>query len=550
MGSVLVALLLAAEGAAGLERTVPDPPSRAAPGLEAIHPSSLAARFRFLSSEALEGRGTGSRGLGIAENYLAAEMQAAGLEAAGEAGSFLQAVPLRAWRVDQDAASLELSSPGRPGVKLLRGQDFVALSDGEHSEVEIDAPLVIVGYAVSAPEFGYDDLHGADLRGKIAVVLDGAPLSDRPNYFPPAAHAVYADRTDKLRRLADRGAVGALFVYTPEGEEAQAWVSLVRSVREEGMGWLEGTKLGSGVVGVSARGVLSMHGFEKLLAAAAVPGGARAVLEKAQAGRLFPQALNLRARLHSSADMRELRSHNVAGMLRGSDPARGGEVLVVTTHLDHSGIGEPVDDDSFPEGATDNAPGVAVLLELAKAFAALPIAPRRSILFLSVTGAEQGLLGSQFFARHPTVPRDRIVAALNVDGTPTVFPFLDAVAIGAEDSTLGAPAGQGAATAGIALSPDPEPREGRLARSDHFSFARAGIPSLMVTPGRVGADAATRRKWYREHPPAPGDKRDAGWDWEAVARFARLQFWIALLIADDAERPSWVAGDFFQRTSR
>ena len=525
----------------------PDLASRATAGLEAIRPRTLAARFRFLSSEALGGRCTGTRGLGVAEAYVSSEMQAAGLEPAGEGGGYLQAVPLRAWRVDEDRATLELSAPGRPRLELLRGEDFVALSDGENSEVEIDAPLVLAGYAVSAPEFGYDDLRSADLRGKIAVVLDGAPLSDRSNYFPPAAHAVYADRTEKLRLLAERGAAGVLFVAAPEPEGAADWGELARRAREESMGWLEGEALGSGVRGVPARGVLSPSGFGKLLAAAALPGGVRGVLEKAEAGRLFPQPLPLRARLHVTAEMRELRSHNVAGLLRGSGGSGTPEVVVVSAHLDHSEAGEPGDPDAASGGGADGAAGVSVLLEVARAFAALPVAPRRSILFLAVTGAEQGLLGSQFFTRHPTVPGDRIVADLNIDGTPTVFPFLDAVAIGAADSTLAGPAGAGAAAAGIALSPDPDPRGNALARSDQYPFARAGVPSLLVTPGRAGADPETRRKWRREHPAAPGQEPGAAWDWEAVARFARLQFLVALAVADGAERPSWVGGDFFQR---
>jgi len=507
-----------------------------APGLAAIGPRSIAARVRFLSSEVLEGRGTGTRGLSVAEAYVAAEMLTVGLEPAGEAGTFLQAVPLRAWRVDQGAASLSLAGPGHAPLELLRGEDFVALCDGENSEVEVDAPLVLAGYGISAPEFGYDDLRSADLRGKIAVVLDGAPLSDRQNYFPPAAHAVYGDRTDKIRRLSERGAAGVLFVFGTEAEEGMPWGTFARKAREEGMGWLEGTRLGSRAGGAPARAVLSRSGFEKLLAAAAVPGGARAVLEKSEAGRLFSQVLALRARLRSSAEMREFTSHNVVGLLRG-DGAGAGEVVVVSAHLDHS---DPAGDGD-PGSAGDNAAGVSVLLEVAKAFAALSRAPRRSVLFLGVTGAEQGLVGSQFFVRHPPLPRERLVAELNIDRAPTASPFLNAVAFGAADSTLGGAASAGAAAVGVELSPDPDPRSDGLARSDQYSFVLAGIPSLFVAPGRRGADPEDRKK---------GTARDGALDWESLARFARLQFSIGLAIADGAERPSWNAGDFLERVAR
>ena len=535
MKATLVALSLAAAGTAA----APAGLERAASGLAGIRPRALSAGVRFLASDVLEGPTAGTRGHEVAELYVATELQAAGLEPAGDEGSYTQAVPIRAWRVDQDSAALAVQAPGQRPVSLTRGIDFVALSDGEHSEVEIEAPVMFAGYAISAPEFGYDDLRGADLKGKIAVVLHGAPLSDRPNFFPPAAHAAYADPTDKLRRLAERGATGALFVQTPEEEAALPWSTLARRAREEEMGWLEGPGLGAAAGGVPARGVLSMQGLEKLLVAAGVGGGGRAILEKADAGKLSPQAWKVRARFRSSTETRELTSRNVAGLLRGSDPARASEVVIVSAALGPRGYGDPF---AVPARAAGGAAALSVLLEVARALAGLPTPPRRSVLFLVATTGGQGPVGSRFFALHPTVARERIVADLHIDGTPTVLPFEEAIARAAEHSTLSGPVGTAAAVLGVELSPEPVAAAAAPACPDLYSFLWQGIPSACITPGEKGVGPGERGP--------SGLRGDADWVWEAVARFARLQFLVAFLVADDAGSPRWNRGDFLERFAR
>jgi len=538
-GALLPLLLAAPPGAPGPAALR----ELGAPGLAAVRPGALSAHVRFLSSDLLGGRGTATPGHALAELYVSAEMEAAGLEPGGPEGAWLQPVPLRAWRVDHASSRLALHGPSHPLAALVPDEDFVLLSDGEHGEVEVDGPLAFAGYAVSAPEYGYDDLRGADLRGKVAVVLHGAPLSERKNFFPPTAHALYSDRREKVRRLAERGAVGVLFVHTPDWAESLLWEDLIRDSRTEGMGWLEGGRLGSGVRGVLARGVLSARGFAKVLAAAGIPGGAKAVLEKAEANRLVPQEWMLRARFRSRAEMREARGANVLGMLRGSDPALASEVVVITAHLDHLGEGEPVGGDGIYNGALDNASGVAVLIEAARAFAALPVRPARSLLFAAVTGEEKGLLGSEYLALHLPVARERVVASLNVDGAPGPFPLEDAVARGAEHSTLGRAAQAAADALGVPLSPDPVPRAHVFVRSDQYSFVRIGVPALFVGPGHQGADAEARRARSRARHHQPSDEWEPGWDWEAMARFARLQFLTALAVAQSPERPRWNDGD-------
>ncbi len=548
--NVAILLLLAAV-ASPVPAAGPALTREAAPGLTAVSPAALSAGTRFLSSDLLEGRGTGTRGHDIAALWVSTQMQAIGLEPAAAEGRWEQAVPLRAWRVEPDTATLVVHGPGQPPLRLIRGQDFVPMSDGEHADVEMDGALAFVGYGISAPEYGYDDLKGIDLDGKIAVVLWDAPSSDRPNFFPPAPRAVYADRKGKMRRLAARGAAGVILVYTPEAEDSLAWEDFVRNARGEGMGWVENGRLGDGVEGLPARAVVSLRGLEKLAVAAGVAGGARGILEKAEAGRLAAQDWPVKVRMRTAAEIRVARSSNVLGILRGSDPLLAKETVIVTAHLDHLGIGEPVDGDAIYNGASDNAVGVAVLLEVARAFAAMPRRPARSVLFAVVTGEEMGLVGSAFLATHPVVDPGGIVADLNIDGAPTAFPFTTAVARGAEHSTLGSAVQRAAHALGVDLVPDPAPRASVFVRSDQFSFVRQGVPSLYVTPGRpLAEDAAERerrRAWSRARYHTPKDEWDGGWLWDDTARFARLQFLLALLVADGAARPTWEKGDFFER---
>jgi len=534
----------ASPGAASLARD-------AAPGLEAIRPAALSAGTRFLSSDLLEGRGTGTRAHEIAALWVSTQMQAIGLEPAAGEGRWEQPVPLRAWRIDPEASALVVHGPAQQPLRMTRNQDFVALADGEHAEVEMDGALAFVGYGISAPEYGYDDMKGVDLDGKIAVVLWGAPSSDRPNFFPPAPRAVYADRNGKMRRLAARGAAGVILVYTPEAEESLSWADFVRNARMEGMGWVEGARLGDGVEGLSARAVVSVRGLEKLAAAAGVPGGAAGILEKAAANRLVAQDWPVKVRLRSVVENRAALSTNVLGILRGSDPVLARETVVFTAHVDHLGIGEPVEGDSVYNGAADNAVGVAVLLEVARALAALPRRPARSVLFAVVTGEEKGLVGSSYLATHPVVDREGIVAAINADGAPTAFPFDAAVARGAEHSTLGGAVRLAAEALGVDLVPEHAPRASAFVRSDQFSFVRQGVPSISVAPGRrPGMDEAEverRKAWSRSRYHTPRDEWDAAWLWEDTARFARLQFLLALVVADGAGRPAWNRGDFFER---
>ena len=297
-------------------------------------------------------------------------------------------------------------------------------------------------------------------------------------------------------------------------------------------------------------GLLSDSAAARLFEGA--PQSLNAVLDAAEAGKPPAFDLPLRATIHTVSVHERLESPNVAGLLRGSDPRLRDEVVVYTAHLDHLGIGEPVRGDSIYNGALDNASGSAALLEVARVFTTLPERPRRSVLFLSVTGEEDGLLGSDYFAQHPTVPIERIVADVNIDGLAILYPLRDIVVLGAEHTTLDSTVARVAKRMGVAVSPDPFPEEVFFVRSDQYSFVRQGVPSLFPFMGLrsdSGVDAPARfKEWFATRYHTPQDDVGQPMDLESGARSAQLEFLVGLEIANAAERPAWKEGDFFKRT--
>ena len=348
------------------------------------------------------------------------------------------------------------------------------------AKVDLEAKLVFVGYGVTAPEYGYDDLAGVDLKGKIAVVFSSAPLSDKDDFFPFIAHAIYSDGREKAARLSARGAVGMITVFRLEDEERLPWVRVGKGARIEQMAWLKNGEPGTSAPGIPLRGTLHWKAFDAILARAGI-SGTTATLTAGMNKRTqkpFDIPVSLHGKLASK--LRDLDSHNVVGILRGSDPKLAGEYVVYSAHLDHLGIGSPIDGDAVYNGALDNASGTAAILEIARAFSMAPRRPARSILFLACTGEERGLLGSDYFARFPTVPAGSIVADFNDDMVLGLAPLHDVVALGAEHSTLGPLAVQRREV----TRPRDEPRSGAEAADLH------PLGSVLVRPA---GDPVARR---------------------------------------------------------
>jgi hypothetical protein len=500
----------------------------------------------FLADDLLEGRAPGTRGYDLAARYVAAQFEALGLEPAGSEGSYYQPVPLRRIRL----------IPEHSGVDLVRGderrelelfEEFVMFGHVTHLESQVEAPLVFAGYGVTAPDLDYDDYVRTDVSGKIVVLLPGAPPR-----FPSAERAHFSSIELKQANAARRGAVGILMARTQDVERMFPWRALARISRTWSMRWLSPDGVPNNArPELRGQGVLSTE-----MSAWLFLGAAKSFDEAvAAAQQSHPQAfpLDARASIRMASRHENFESPNIVGLLRGSDPSLAHEFVVYTAHLDHEGIGEPVDGDSIYNGALDNASGVAQMLEVAHAFARLPQRPRRSVVFLAVTAEEQGLLGSDYYAHYPTVPIGQIVANINLDGGLILVPPADVVVHGAEHSTLGAIAEAAAKRLDLEVTPDPAPEQSFFIRSDQYSFVKKGVPSVFPFPGAKSSDpaidgAARLQQYLTERYHTPRDDMSQPFSYEAGAIGARLNFAIGYAVAERSERPRWNPGDFFGRT--
>ncbi len=484
----------------------PGPP--AAPdeqALAAIRPAAIRAHMQFLADDLLEGRRTGSRGYELAAKYVAARFEALGLQPAGNGGYFQPVPLLEMTKVDEECSAV-LVRTGGERVELRLGVDFLSPHLAEPA-TSVTAPVVFAGFGVTAPEHGHDDYAGLDVRGRIVAVLAGGPAG-----FPSDQRAFYSDGYTLVRNALAHGAVGILGIFTPEMERVLPWEKMVLGSRLPGYAWVDAAGRPRDLPPeLRGAGFLSRSGAEALFAGA--PKSLAQVFEEAATGKVAGFALPVEATLRAASRRERIESPNVVALLPGSDPRLRHEVVVLSAHLDHLGVGEAVAGDAIYNGALDNASGVAILLEVAGALARLPTAPRRSVLFLAVTAEEQGLHGSDYFARHPTAPvgaTGRIVANVNLDMVLMLYPLRDVIAFGAEHSSLGSAVEAAARRLGVAVSPDPVPEQAIFIRSDHYSFVKQGVPSIFVTVGMQSGDPAvdgpaTWGAWLAEElPPAVG----------------------------------------------
>ena len=507
--------------------------------LPQVSSATLGSHLRYLADDALEGRGTGTRGFDLAAGYVADCFRRLGLKPAGTDG-YLQPVPLR--RARTTGATFVLHGPGGRR-ELVFERDFVAFANMLQPEVEVTAPLVLAGFGVTAPERGYDDYRTVDARGKIVMFLSGGPPS-----FPPTERAYHATRRTKYENAVRHGAVGVLSVR-PRSQNV-SWEAIVRGERSGDMAWLDPAGRSSETYPeLKAMGRVSDSTAMRLLEGA--PRSYDEVLTAAETETPLAFDLPSRATIRTITAHDRLESPNVAGLLPGSDPKLRDQVILYSAHLDHLGIGEPVKGDSIYNGALDNASGSAALLEVARAFARLPTAPRRSIVFLAATAEEMGLLGSDYFAEYPTMPRQRIVANLNMDGLAVLYPTRELIPMGAEHSSLEPIVKRSAERVGIGLGADPFPEEVFFVRSDQYSFVKRGVPSLFLFMGLrsdTGVDAAKLFQEYgatRYH--LPQDDLSQSFDLESGARHAQMNFLVGLETANADQAPAWNPGDFFGR---
>lgn len=501
-------------------------------------PAAIEAHVRFLADDLMEGREAGARGYDLAAGYVANRFRELGLKPAGDAGSYFQNVPL-VWARNATEGSLTLlDARGRP-TKLVFGEDYFPSASFTTPELKVEAPLVFVGFGIVAPERGRDDYAGLDVTGKIVVALAGAPKG-----FQGEERAHYG--RSKQRFASERGAIGYITVGTPTSQRTAPFERGLRTWRNKAMTWADanGAPFVRGGRAASL-GSISLKGAEKLFAGA--PATVQQIMDAAErpAGDAPRFALPSRARAAYRSEIGTTKSANVAGLIEGSDPALADEVIVLTGHLDHVGIGEPVNGDAIYNGAMDNAAGIATLLEVSRGFSEAPIKPKRPILILAVTAEEKGLVGADYFVRNPTLPGGSLAANVNLDMPILSYDFQDVVAFGAERSSIGPAVRRAAESMGLQLTPDPTPDEGLFVRSDHYRFVEGGVPAVFLkTGGLNGGDAATadfRKTRYH----LPNDDLNQVIDWNAGARFAEVNYRIARELADGPERPRWNEGDFF-----
>jgi Zn-dependent M28 family amino/carboxypeptidase len=504
----------------------------------------IEADLRFLADDLLEGREAGTRGYDLAALYVAERLRAIGLRPAGDDGRYFQRVPmLSAKRVD-GGGTLVIRRDG--AAALTFREQFLPQLNFDHSDARVTAAAVFVGQAVRAPELQHDDFAGVDVRGKIAVLFHGAPPR-----FDADRRAFYSSFREKFAALVERGAVGAVIVSTDDEERRQPWARGAENWARPGMRLrdADGRPLDTfpqlqviaQVSAASAGALLDTGGHT-----------AAALFRDAREGKLRGFELPGTIELSAQTRIEPAESRNVVALLPGADAALKREHVLFSAHLDHIGIGAPVRGDAIYNGALDNALGVAIMLEAAQQLARSKTPPKRSLLFVAVTAEEKGLLGAEWYARHPTVPRDSLVANVNMDMPVLLVPTRDVVPIGVEHSSLQAVLDQAAAEVGVSLSPDPSPQESVFVRSDQFAFIRAGVPAVYLTGGvraqQSGVDAGKhQRDFLRERYHQPGDDASQPIQYADAARLARLNARIGQSIADAPQRPRWNPGDFFGR---
>jgi Zn-dependent M28 family amino/carboxypeptidase len=499
----------------------------------------IRAHVEFLASDLLEGREAGTRGYDIAANYVASQFAQLGLTPAGDKGTWFQDTPLLAVRQADDGRFTLIDRTGAETV-LVPGEDVITGRPVGAPEIRLNAPLVFAGYGVVAPERGRDDYKGLDVKGKIVVVFQGAPSG-----FQTEERAYYGSSRTKRLAAEARGAVGVVLAYRPSDEARRPFALMKRGAQSWSMTWTrpDGTPFDP-ASRTPLLATLSVAGASKLFA------GARRTYEEAVKAAESPKgeaprlALPYRFDAQVRTETKAARSANVAGLIPGTDPELKDEIIVLSAHLDHVGITEPVNGDAINNGALDNAGGIATTLEVARAFRESGRAPRRSILFLAVTAEEKGLLGAEYFARNPTVP-GTIVANVNLDMPVLTYDFVDVVAFGSERSSIAAAVQRAASRTGIALSPDPMPEEGLFTRSDHFRFVEIGVPSTFLMTGFQNGGEAKFRGFLKECYHRPCDDLSQPIDYAAGAKFARINYEIARELADADDRPLWNKGDFF-----
>jgi Zn-dependent M28 family amino/carboxypeptidase len=544
---ITVVILLAASGAYLTARTQHQKKTAGAASPSAIDPEKIRAHVKFLSSDLLEGRGMGQRGSDIAAEYIATQFALDGLKPAGDQGSYFQEVPMVKISTLPDTTMSLVPKSGEP-LQLKNLDDFVIHNETQTDVADIDAPIVFVGYGISAPEYKWDDYKGVDLNGKVALLFVNEPTSDDPKFFKGKALTYYGRWTYKYEETARHGAVATLIIHRRD-LASYGW-EVVRNSNGKDKSYLrlDGTPRLQGASWIQldvAKKLAAMSGTD-----------VDQMFQQAQSRDFKPVELPVRLKAHVVSTIRPFNSRNVLATLPGSDPNRRDETVMYTAHYDHLGIDTSAKGDNIYNGAVDNGTGCGIILELARAWSQSDQqglqAPPRSILFAAVTAEEQGLLGSEFLGKHFATPVGKVTLDLNYDAIAPIGDPEEIEISGAERTTFYPEVEKTAQKYGLTIRSDAQPEAGHYYRSDHFSLARVGIPSFSISEGMKfkGHDEAWGRaqaKDYVEHHyHQPSDEYRPEMDFTGLAKVAQFGYDLGLQAASQPALVQWHSGDEFE----
>jgi Zn-dependent M28 family amino/carboxypeptidase len=520
----------------GFSRTV-------AAAMQGIDPERIRAHVRFLADDLLEGRGTGARGGDVAALYIATQFALDGLKPAGDNGTFLQEVQFTGVNtLPGTTASLQPSNGAPIGLKL--GEDYVVGNQTQTESVDVDAPIVFVGYGIEAPEYGWDDFKGVDVTGKIVLVIVNEPPSKDPNFFNADAMTYYGRWTYKFEEAARKGALGALIIHRTD-LASYGW-QVVRNSWSNEEAYLAGDREPK----LAAASWIQWEVARRLFAASDLDLDEMVAI--AGTRNFKARELPVRFKAHIESRVRQFKSYNVVALVPGPQTGDAAQAVVFTAHYDHLGVDPAMNGHNIYNGAVDNATGCGILLELARAFAAPGARPPHPVLFVSVTGEEKGLLGSNYLGKHLPIPAAQVTLALNFDAIEPIGVPESVSVVGAQRTTFYPLVELTAAAFGFEIQPDPEPGAGHYYRSDHFSLARVGVPAFSIGTGIKFTGhpeewgKAHRAEYTAKRYHQPSDQYTPDMDFSTDAALAKFGFALGWEALAAKQRVNWLPGDEFE----
>ncbi|HWS90187.1 MAG TPA: M28 family metallopeptidase [Pyrinomonadaceae bacterium] len=526
-------------------------PAELKPALDSVNPDDLLRHIKELSSDAYEGRGPGTKGEELTVKYITEQFQRLGLKPGNPDGTFVQKVPLAGFKAEPEATL----KAGDKEMKLENLKDYVAVSRRYEPQVSVDnSDIVFVGYGVTAPEYGWDDYKGLDVKGKTIVMLINDPAVPSasnpaeldPNVFKGKAMTYYGRWTYKYEEATRRGAAAAIIVHET-GPAGYPFEVVSGSWGRENFDIVSPDR-NAGRVGVESW--ITLDRAKELFAAAGQDFDA--LKKQATTKEFKPVPLNAKATFRVRNTLRTIDSQNVLAKIEGSDPALKNEYVVYTAHWDHLGKDDTAQGDGIYNGAIDNASGIAQVLEIAEGFTKLPTPPKRTLVFLMVTAEEKGLLGAKYYASNPLYPPAKTLANVNIDGANQWGRTKDVVFIGEGNTTVEDLAREVLTAQGRTVTPDPETEKGFYYRSDHFEFAKIGIPAFYADTGSefIGKDPDFAKKKDEEYTAndyhKPSDEVKPDWDLSGAAEDAQFLLAVGYRVTQGDKWPEWKPGTEFK----